>query len=253
MGVVLIGSAAGHAAGDTATTGTFDATGATLLWAVMGTYWGSDPTLTFSDSGGNTWRKLTKYKSGNVHVCIAYAYDKAGGALSLSATQTVTIADAFAYTYVFGGAVSGTASGAGVLIGSAGASDDGLVTGNVTPSQLGDYLLTAVASSAAGTPACATGFTIRETETDSANYTCGAVADRVVASVAAQGGTWSGVSGNTPCAIVVFAMASGATGTGSASFDTIQVFRAACGAASDDPIARASWQHRKRASRSRWG
>ena len=224
MSVTLIDSAAGHAAGDTATTGTFDATGATLLWAVMGTYWGSDPTLTFSDSGGNTWHKLTKYKSGNNHVCIAYAYDKAGGALSLSATHTVTIADAWAYTYIFGGAVSGTAGDASVLVGSNGASDDGLVTGDITPSQVGDYILSAVASSAAAAAACATSFTVRETETDSANYTCGAVADKVAASVAAQGGTWSGVSGNTPCAIVVFAMASGATGTGSASFDTIQVF-----------------------------
>ena len=189
MSVALIDSAAGHAAGDTATTGTFDATGATLLWAVVGMYWASDPTLTFSDSGSNTWHKLTKYKSGNVHVCIAYAYDKAGGALSLSATQTVTIADAFAYTYVFGGAVSGTTGDSGVIVGSNGASDDGLVTGDITPSQSGDYILSAVASAAASSPSCATGFTVRETETDSVNYTCGGVSDKTAASTSAQGGT----------------------------------------------------------------
>lgn len=200
---------------DVATTATFNATGATLLWAVCVVSGAS--AIVFSDSGVNSWHNLTTRSSDTTRLVIGYAYDKSGGAMSLGATQTVTATTTGgSYTAVIAGAVSGTTTDSGVFVGENGASDNGDVTGTITPSQVGDWILTAQGSGGtATTPSAVTGYTTILTQ-DNSSYMVGSAACLDAASTSAVGATWSGITGNRPCAIAVFKL-SGAGGGGGLS------------------------------------
>lgn len=110
MAIELVGHD-GKVHSSSTTTG-FDSTGATLL-VIIAHYWGAPAAYTFSDSYGNTWHQLTVYGSPyNCLVVIAYAYDKAGAALSLGANHLFTIADAYdSYEAITVSAWKGTLAG----------------------------------------------------------------------------------------------------------------------------------------------
>lgn len=190
---------------------TFDATGATLLWAVSAL--SSGASVTFSDSGGNDWTTLTVYSSDTTRIAIGYAYKKGAGALSVSNAQWVKATwDAGTYGMILAGAVSGTLTSADPLAGENGASDNGGATGTITPSQAGDWILSATASGSTLTSlACATGYTVFVQQADS-GYFVGGAADLATANTSAIGATWTGINGNRPCVIACFKMDAGGGG-----------------------------------------
>lgn len=126
----------------TVTTSTINCTGATLLVASFTLFSASTAGTSISDSGANTWQRLTNNSNANANATIAYAYNKSGGALSVGASQTFTITSGNSYPGITFSCFSGTLTSSDPLDQSTSAA--GNTSGSITPGQNNEVVITAV-------------------------------------------------------------------------------------------------------------
>ena len=185
------------------TTGAIDTTGADIIVVAVSWYAGGAEAAV-TDSKGNTWTGLTKKtEAGNVDAvrlfyCIAPTVGSGHTFTNLSAYPTICVA-------AFSGALAG---GYEAESGATGVAVTALAPGNLTPSEAGELIVTALGRPNAGTntPSVDGGFTI----SDNANWTAGvneagalAYLFQVGAAAVNPSWSWSG-SSNAAAVMAVF-------------------------------------------------
>jgi hypothetical protein len=121
--------------GDSVTTAGVDTSGSDFLALVA--CWNAAGTVTVSDSKSNTWTGLTVRSTGNFKVCIYYVQ-----APSVGSGHTFTVALSGSTPGVIVYAFSGSGSSPADQENGAGANTSNLSTGNITPTQNNELIIT---------------------------------------------------------------------------------------------------------------
>jgi hypothetical protein len=193
-------------AGGTCTTGAMNTSGATLLVAVVSQYATSPLTGTLSDSKANTWQALTAYESGstNGNIVIYYAYNKAGGPLSVGSSHTVTLSGgqlAAVEVMAFSGTLT-TSDPFDVQNGATSSnSSNPFQPGSITPSQSNELIITGYGANATSR-AINAGFTVTDF-VDYGSTTGGGAAYLVQGIAAAVNPSWTFQSSGLGAAAVI--------------------------------------------------
>jgi hypothetical protein len=156
---------AGSTTSANATTPAIDTTGADLI-VVCGAFYGLVSSIgTLTDSPGNTYTILTSVRDGsNCGSVIAYIY-----APTTNASHTFTITTAGNYPAICVMAFSGSVSSPFDVQGGAHSSNSSVTsiqTGNITPTQNGDLIVTGLCGASAGTntPSLDLSFTVSDVQ-----------------------------------------------------------------------------------------